>query len=97
MRLGGRPLCLGSLLSISRRSVSTSKSGDAMEGLRIGGNAPDYIKDVLARLLSLYRNGGKSFGALILEIKVSEISILPHPDKPSKMEARVAGEVEEVM
>lgn len=61
----------------------------------ISGNAPDEIKELPAKWLTIFRNNGKGFaGAIAGRLKVTEVSVVPHPDDPLKMEGKVITEID---
>jgi len=61
----------------------------------ISGNAPNEIKELPVKWLTIFRKDGKGFaGAITRRLKVTEVSVVPHPHDPLKMEAKVVTEID---
>jgi len=60
----------------------------------ITGNVPLHVKELPLKWLAL-RNPGKRFAENVaLELKVTDVSVVPNRDDPSQMEARLRMEIE---
>lgn len=61
----------------------------------ISGNAPDEVKEVALKWLSIFEGTGKGFAANVKKHwKVTDVSVFPHPDDPFQKESRVILEVD---
>lgn len=61
----------------------------------ISGNAPNEIKELPVKWLTIFRKDGKGFaGGITGRLKVTEVSVVPHPDDPLKMEGKVITEID---
>jgi len=61
----------------------------------ISGNAPNEIKELPVKWLTIFRKDGKGFaGAIAGRLKVTEVSVVPHPHDPLKMEGKVVTEID---
>ncbi|KIM36046.1 hypothetical protein M413DRAFT_449377 [Hebeloma cylindrosporum] len=61
----------------------------------ISGNAPNEIKELPVRWLMIFRKDGKGFaGAIAGRVKVTEVSVVPHPADPLKLEGKVVSEID---
>lgn len=61
----------------------------------ISGNAPNEIKELPVKWLTIFRKDGKGFGGAIAgRLKVTEVSVVAHPDDPLKAEGKVITEID---
>lgn len=61
----------------------------------ISGNVPDEIKEVPLKWLSIFEGTGRGFAASIKNRwKVTDVSVIPHPDDPFQKEGRVTLELD---
>lgn len=61
----------------------------------ISGNAPDEIKELPVKWLTIFRKHGKGFaGAIAGRLKVTEVSVVAHTDDPLKAEGKVITEID---
>ncbi|PPQ68625.1 hypothetical protein CVT25_005535 [Psilocybe cyanescens] len=61
----------------------------------ITGNTPLELKEIPVKWLAIFRNKGTGFGGNIsARIKVVDVSVVPNPDDPLKMEGKVTCEIE---
>ena len=68
---------------------------DEDEVKKVTGNASDDIKALLIHLNQIYSMGEEGFGGRIsTKIVFKEASILPKPEEPQKLEARVVVELD---
>lgn len=61
----------------------------------ITGNAPQEVKEIPVKWLTIYRHRGNSFACKIAErIKVVDVSVVPNVDDPLKKDGRVTTDIE---